>query len=192
MLRLCFSLLCLLGLAAGPLPGQAGAAPAGAAGTGASSAHGCLPTGNGYLRARIRGALNLDIDWSNAELECDGGPRPDGSGVRVSFAGPPHGDGRRTRLVFGGGAVHEGVTGRDLPTNLSVIFEGEERLFATRGADHCTVDELRQERVGALGGPKRTWRIIARGYCIAPASTLASDARILVSRFDFAGNAVFE
>ena len=192
MLRLCFSLLCLLGLAAGPLPGQAGAAPAGAAGTGASSAHGCLPTGNGYLRARIRGALNLDIDWSNAELECDGGPRPDGSGVRVSFAGPPHGDGRRTRLVFGVGAVHEGVTGRDLPTNLTVIFEGEERLFATRGADHCTVDELRQERVGALGGPKRTWRIIARGYCIARASTLASDARILVSRFDFAGNAVFE
>ena len=192
MLRLCFSLLCLLGLAAGPLPGQAGAAPAGAAGTGASSAHGCLPTGNGYLRARIRGALNLDIDWSNAELECDGGPRPDGSGVRVSFAGPHHGDGRRTRLVFGVGAVHEGVTGRDLPTNLTVIFEGEERLFATRGADHCTVDELRQERVGALGGPKRTWRIIARGYCIAPASTLASDARILVSRFDFAGNAVFE
>ena len=192
MLRLCFSLLCLLGLAAGPLPGQAGAAPAGAAGTGASSAHGCLPTGNGYLRARIRGALNLDIDWSNAELECDGGPRPDGSGVRVSFAGPPHGDGRRMRLVFGVGSVLEGRAGHNLPTNLTVILEGEERLFATRGEDHCTVDELRQERLGALGGPKRSWRIIARGFCIAPASTLNSDARILVSRFDFAGQAVFE
>jgi hypothetical protein len=153
---------------------------------------GCLPTGNGYLRARIRGALNLDIDWGNAEIECEGGPRPDGSGVRVSFAGPPHGDGRRTRLVFGVGSVHEGRGGRDLPTNLTVIFEGEQRLFATRGADHCTVDELRQERVGALGGPKRTWRIIARGFCIAPASTLDSEARILVSRFDFAGNAVYE
>ena len=54
------------------------------------------------------------------------------------------------------------------------------------------VDELRQERLGALGGPKRSWRIIARGFCIAPASTLNSDARILVSRFDFAGQAVFE
>ena len=157
MLRLCVSLLCLLSLATRPLPGRAGDAPAGnTAGTGTASTHGCLPTGNGYLRARIRGALNLDIDWSNAELECDGGPRPDGSGVRVSFAGPPHGDGRRTRLVFGVGAVHEGRTGRDLPTNLTVIFEGEERLFATRGADHCTVDQLRQERVGALGGPKRS------------------------------------
>ena len=158
----------------------------------APAARGCLPTGNGYLRARIRGALDLDIDWGNAEIECDDGPRPDGSGVRVSFAGPPHGDGRRMRLVFGVGSVHEGRAGHDLPTNLTVIFEGEERLFATRGADHCTVDELRQERVGALGGPKRSWRIIARGFCIAPASTLNSDARILVSRFDFAGSAVFE
>jgi len=156
------------------------------------AAHGCLPSGNGYLRARIRGAMNLDVDYRNAELECDGGPRPDGSGVRVSFAGPPHGDGRRLRIVFGVDAVREGKPGHDLPTNLTVIFEGEQRLFATRGDDHCTVDELRQERVGALGGPRRSWRIIARGFCIAPASTLASDARILVSRFDFAGNAVFE
>jgi len=172
-----------------PAPARVGTATTPAV---APAAHGCLPTGNGYLRARIRGALDLDIDWGNAEIECDGGPRPDGSGVRVSFAGPPHGDGRRMRLVFGVGSVHEGRAGHDLPTNLTVIFEGEERLFATRGADHCTVDELRQERVGALGGPKRSWRIIARGFCIAPASTLNSDARILVSRFDFAGSAVFE
>jgi hypothetical protein len=155
-------------------------------------ARGCLPTGNGYLRARIRGALNLDINWHNADLECDGGPRPDGNGVRVSFAGPPHADGRRLRMVFGVGAVHEGGTGRELPTNLTVIFEGEQRLFATRDGDHCTVDELRQERVGALGGPKRAWRIVARGFCISPVRTLDSAADILVSRFDFAGNAVFE
>jgi hypothetical protein len=173
-------------------PAAIAAAPATAAPAAGKSAHGCLPSGNGYLRARIRGAMNLDIDWRNADIECEGGPRPDGSGLRMSFAGPPHGDGRRLRLVFGVDAVHEGHAGHELPTNLTVIFEGEERLFATRGDDHCTVDELRQERIGALGGPKRTWRIVARGFCISPASTLSSDARILVSRFDFAGNAVFE
>ena len=47
----------------------------------------------------------------------------------VAFAGPPHADGRRVRLVFGVEAAHEGLGGRDLPTNLTVIFEGEERLF---------------------------------------------------------------
>lgn len=174
------------------LPALSGAADPPAAARAPGALPGCLPGGNGYLRARIRGAMNLDIDWHNAEIECDGGPRPDGSGVRVSFAGPRHGDGRRLRLVFGVSAVQEGRNGRDLPTNLTVIFEGEERVFATRGEDHCTVDELRQDRVGALGGPRRSWRIVARGFCIAPASTLNSDARILISRFDFAGNAVFE
>ena len=99
--------------------------------------------------------MNLDVNWHNAELQCEGGPRPDGSGLRVAFAGPQHADGRRLRLVFGVEAVREGRAGHDLPTNLTVIFEGEDRLFATRGDDHCTVDELRQERVGALGGPVR-------------------------------------
>jgi hypothetical protein len=156
-----------------------------------AAAPGCLPTGNGYLRARIRGALNLDLDWRNAELECEGEQRPDGSGLRISFAGPKHADGRRTRLVFGVGAVREGRDSHELPTNLTVIFEGEERLFATRGDDHCTVDTLSQERIGALGGALRTYRIIARGFCVAPASTLDNSARILVSRFDFAGAVVF-
>ena len=194
MLRACLTILSALSLPvltgatpANPAP-PAGSAPAAAP----AARHGCLPTGNGYLRARIRGALNVDIDWHNGELECDGGPRPDGSGVRVSFAGPSHADGRRIRMVFGVRSVREGRTGRELPTNLTVIFEGDQRLFATRGEDHCTVDDLRQERLGALGGPKRSWRIVARGFCISPASTLSSDARILVSRFDFAGTAVFE
>lgn len=153
--------------------------------------HGCLPAGNGYLRARIRGALDLDLAWRNAELECEGGLRPDGSGLRIIFAGPKHANGRRVRLVFGVEAVREGRAGHELPTNLTVIFEGEERLFATRGDDRCTVDTLSQERIGALGGGLRTYRVVARGFCVAPASTLDDSARILVSRFDFAGVVAF-
>ena len=36
-------------------------------------------------------------------------------------------------MVFGVGEAKEGRSGRELPTNLTVIFEGEDRLFATRG-----------------------------------------------------------
>ena len=153
--------------------------------------HGCLASSNGYLRAKIRGAMTLDVDLHDSELECDGGARPDGSGIRVSFAGPLRSDGRRLRMVFGIAGTTEGSAGRALPTNLTVIFEGEQRLFATRGEDHCTVDELNQERVGALGGPKRSYRVTARGFCVSPASTLQGDERILVSSFDFAGGAIF-
>jgi hypothetical protein len=151
---------------------------------------GCLPTGNGYLKARIRGALNLDVDWRNAELECDGGPRPDGSGIRMSFAGPTVAGGRRLRLVFGVSAAREGRSGHTLPTNLTVIVEGGQRLYTTRGADHCTVDTLNQQRLRAAGTPRR-YRVVARGFCVAPATTLNDAERILVSSFDFAGRAVF-
>jgi hypothetical protein len=155
-----------------------------------SAPPGCLPSGNGYLRARIRGALNLDIDWRNAELECDGGPRPDGSGIRVSFAGPKRADGRRLRMVFGVSAAREGRSGHTLPTNLTVIVEGGQRLYSTRGEDHCTVDTLNQQRLRAPGTPRK-YRVVARGFCVAPATTLNNAERILVSSFDFAGNAVF-
>src|SRR5581483_8878589 len=179
-----------VGIAAAPGPASA---PSGS--PGAKTLHGCLASGDGYLRARIRGALSLDVDLHNSELECDGGARPDGSGIRVSFAGPLRSDGRRLRMVFGVGETSEGQSGHALPTNLTVIFEGEQRLFATRGEDKCTVDQLTQERLGALGGPVRSYRVIARGFCIAPVHALKqNDAQesILVSSFDFAGRITFE
>jgi hypothetical protein len=153
---------------------------------------GCLVSGNGYLRAKIRGSMKLDIDLHDSELECDGGVRPDGSGIRVSFAGPLRSDGRRIRMVFGIIGTAEGAAGRELPTNLTVIFEGEQRLFATRGDDKCTADELSQERVGALGGPVRSYRIVARGFCIAPINALTGPEKIFISSFDFAGNVTFD
>jgi hypothetical protein len=158
----------------------------------AEDPHGCLGSGDGFLRAKIRGAVNLDIDWHNAEMQCEGGSRPNNSGVRVSFAGPKSSDGRRLRMVFGVGTAAEVRPGHALPTNLTVIFEGEKRLFATRGQDRCTIDDLAQERVGRLGGPLRTYRWVAHGFCIAPANSLGDASHILVSSFDFAGRVTFE
>ena len=152
---------------------------------------GCLPNGNGFLRARIRGALNLDVDWRNAELECEGAARPSGNGIRLSFAGPLRSDGRRLRMVFGVAGAAEGAPGSALPTNLTVIFEGEQRLFATRGDDKCTVDKLEQERVGSVGGDVRSYRVVASGFCTEPANTLNDKERIVVSSFDFAGRITY-
>jgi hypothetical protein len=194
------SLLPLIALIAGMAMGTEGAQPPGppapALGTLATplkSSHQCLASGGGYLRARIRGALQLDVDLHNSELECDGGARPDGSGIRVSFAGPLRSDGRRLRMVFGIAGAAEGASGRGRPTNLTIIFEGEERIFATRGEDKCTTDELQQERLGALAGATRTYRIIARGFCIAPVNAISNNNEaIFINSFDFAGSITFE
>ena len=147
----------------------------------------CLGDGTGFVRARIRGALNLDLNWKDAQLECGGEARPDGSGLRVSFAGPGP-DGKVLRLVFGVRSAREGVAGRELPTNLTVLVDGG-RGFATRGDDKCTMDQLSQRPLPGRG--VRAWRIEARGFCVAPANALAGKGRIVVSRFDFAGRIEF-
>jgi hypothetical protein len=152
----------------------------------------CTHDGRGQLRARLRGTLNLDIAWRHDEMQCDGGPRPDGKGLRVTVAGPPQSDGRRLRFVFGIDDVAEGRSATSRPTNITVIFEGEQRIFATRGAGRCTTDRLDMARVGALGGARRNWQITARGFCTAPALALTGPGRLLISRFDFVTEVSFE
>ena len=152
---------------------------------------GCFASGNGYLRARLRGALDLDLDWKNAEMDCAGGPRPTGNGVRVSIGGPLRGDGRRIRIVFGIAGIGEGAAGETLRTNVTLLFEGEQRVFATQGDDKCTVDSLSQQRIEPLGGPRAVYRVVARGFCLGPASSLSRDERVFVTSFDFAGRVEF-
>jgi hypothetical protein len=152
---------------------------------------GCFPVGGGYLRARIRGALDLDLDWKNAEMQCEGGPRPSGNGVRVSIGGPIRGDGHRIRLVFGVAGVGEGGGGESLRTNVTILFEGERRIFATQGDDKCTVDKLTQERVERLGPGRAVYRVVARGFCLGPATSLSREERVVLTSFDFAGRVEF-
>jgi hypothetical protein len=177
------SLLLLAAAAAAPLPAPT-ATPA--------AAPGCLADGSGYLRARLRGAVDLDLAWRDPELHCEGGARPDGSGLRVTIAGPAQSNGRRLRFVFGIAAGSEGVTASARPTNLTLIFEGEQRLFATLGEERCTTETLHQQRIGALGGAQRSWKIEASGFCTAPAQTLDGSQRVLVTRFDYAARITFE
>lgn len=151
----------------------------------------CLRSGKAYLRAHIRGAIRLDINLHGGALTCEGGPRVDGSGIRMGFEGRVGPGARRMRMVFGIDGVKEGRSGRELPTNLTVIFEGEKLLFATQGNANCTVDRLMQQPMVANGHSGHTYRIVAHGFCIAPANDLTGHRRILVTTFDFAGRADF-
>jgi hypothetical protein len=152
------------------------------AGTG--SAQQCLPSHDGYLRARLRGAADMDIDWHDADMQCEGSPRPDNAGMRLTFAGAAPGDGRRLRFVFGIGRASGGGR-RNLPANVTVIFEGQRKLYSTRGDDKCTIDELTEEPLPGAG--PHMWRLSARGFCVAPATDVGGSEPLLLNRFDFAG-----
>jgi hypothetical protein len=184
--------------AVGPAAAPAGAQELAQALLPAASLGGpCLLSGRAYLRAQIRGAVRLNVDLHGRQLSCEGEPRLDGSGIRMGFEGRV-GE-RRVRMVFGIDGAHEGRPGRELPTNLTVIFEGERQLFATQGDGNCTVDRLRQKRIGDAGslrsssraGPARSYRITAHGFCIAPANDVLGKQRIMVTTFDFAGRVDF-
>ena len=162
------------------------------AGLPAVSLSGPCRASSSYLHARIRGAVRLDVDLHGPALSCEGGPRLDGSGIRMGFEGRIGPGSRRMRMVFGVDGAKEGRPGRELPTNLTVFFEGEKLLFATQGDGNCTVDRLTQEPIAADGHPSHAYRIVAHGFCIAPANDLRGRRRILVTTFDFAGRADFD
>lgn len=149
----------------------------------------CLPGERGYLRASLRGAIEGELRWHGAMLQCEGGARPDGRGVRVSFLGPADSQGHRLRVVFGIAAMPGAATSKTVATNVTVIAEGQNRVYATRGDDKCAVETLVQEPLVASG---HIYRVAARGYCIDPAATLDGSERLYVNRFDFAGVARFE
>ena len=164
--------------------------PAAAASAAPARSH-CLPDASGFLRAQLRGALNVDLDWHDADIRCEGGPRPDGAGLRVSIAGPmPAGAGdnagRVLRIVFGIQTGASATEGSALATNLTAIVEGDGTLYATRGDDKCTVDRLHRRSASDGGGP-HDFRVDARGFCLGPASSIDGQTRLLVTTFDFAG-----
>ncbi|HEY4973843.1 MAG TPA: hypothetical protein VII41_09560, partial [Steroidobacteraceae bacterium] len=132
--------------------------------TPAQAASSCLPSHDGYLRLRMRGDTNLDIDWHDADMQCDGGPRPGQQGIRLTFAGPAPGGAHALRFVFGVAVPAGASAAHNVPTNVTVIFEGEHKLFSTAGDGKCTMDEFSEQRMAAPAD-SHLRRISARGFC---------------------------
>jgi hypothetical protein len=110
--------------------------------------------------------------------------RPDGRGLRVIFSGRDHG--HRLLFIYGIRAPPRVGVYHNVATNLTVIFEGEQRVYSTVGDDRCTIDELDLRALPRRAGSDLLGAR-ARGFCIAPASALGDGAALLISRFDFNG-----
>jgi hypothetical protein len=148
---------------------------------------GCLPSHDGFLRARMRGERDVEIDWRDADMHCEGGLRPeDVGGIRVTFSGRLPQDGREVRMIFGISAAADATSQRNVPANVTVIFENEGRIYSTAGDGKCTIDELSLQPAAAVRGSWR--RVVARGFCTVPVTTpLGASEALELDRFDFAG-----
>ena len=157
-------------------------APPAAAGAPAVTATSCLPSGDGYFRAHVAGALEAVIDWPNSGTRCEGETKASPPGVRLSFQRAV-GAAQNLLFVFGLTGVTEGKPGRAIGANLTIIVQGTARIFGTLGDKRCTVDSLAQRPLPAAG----IYRLEARGFCTQPAHAVRGTGDVLVSTFEFAG-----
>jgi len=170
------------GVAAGDAPADTPlAVPA------AGAAKTCLSSGDGYLRAHVGGAIEAEIDWPNSGTACAGESKIDPPGVRLSFQRIA---GARPNLLFlfGLTGVREGEPLQGTGANLTIIVQGTDRIYGTRGDRRCTVDSLTQRRLGG----EHEYRLEARGFCTQPARAVRGEGTVIVSRFDFAGVVNYE
>jgi hypothetical protein len=173
--------------ACGSPPGAGPKAAANAAQTpGNKPAPGCLSSGDGYLRAKLGGAVEAQLDWPNSGTECQGESRGTPPGVRLSF----HRESSQPNLllVFGLTGVQRGQPAREVAANVTVIVQGTSQIYGTLGDSRCTVDTLEQQPLAATGA----YRIEARGFCTQPAHAVHGSGDVLVSTFEFAGPVQYE
>ncbi len=167
---------------------QHAAAPAGATlAAQAPAAKTCLSSGDGYLRAHVGGAIEAEIDWPNSGTVCAGEPKIDPAGVRLSFR-RVSGAQPNLLFLFGLTGVREGEPLHNAGANLTIIVQGTDRIYGTRGDSRCAVDSLTQRRLGG----EHEYRLEARGFCTQPAHAVRGEGVVIVSRFDFAGVVRYE
>lgn len=154
-------------------------------------AGGCLGGRPGFLHAQLRGALEADLDWSGPALACEGSARPNGEGVRISLSGPLNASGHTLRMLIGVPLVPGHSSTGPVPANVTLIIEGDQKVYSTRGDDKCTLDSLTQEVLPGGSEDAHPYRISGRGFCVDPASSLDQSGRVYINRFDFAGRADF-
>ena len=159
--------------------GHAGERAAGIASPPAAAELLCVPSDSGFLRARLKGSIEADLDWAADVPQCRGGTRPTGDGVRLLFKGPGAKPDASLLIVIGIGPLRPGESRSQVPVNLTLVQEGAGQFFATQGDDKCAMDDVHQEAIG-----KTLFRLTGRGYCTQPARAVQGDGAVLMSRFD--------
>jgi hypothetical protein len=159
--------------------------PAAPAAAEASAAMRCLPARDGFLTMRLRGSIEEDIHWTEPALECTGMSRPDGKGFRLRFAGTLAGG--ELAVVFAAPELAPGASARGVPVNVTLIDGGGEHIYGTQGDDRCSFDEIEQSPLSDTALPGHSFRVSARGFCVAPARAVDGEGSVLLTRFDFAG-----
>lgn len=136
----------------------------------------------GRVQATVYGALDGSVDWTSDAMDCEGMPRPDGDGVRLRFAGTA--DTVPLAIIIGVDGIGPDETAAELPTNVTIIEEGQGRFFSTSDLDSCWTDV---ERQAAIDADRGRYAIDGTLYCISPLAEVNGSGSVSVPELRFSG-----
>lgn len=145
-----------------------------------AAAPACGP--GGRLDAELFGALHGPIEWSGDALSCEGMPRPAERGARLRFSG--NAGGIQLAFLISLPDLEPGRVAAELPTNVTLIEEGDGRFFSTSDLDSCWTDLDLNEPADE---PARRYRVAGTLYCIAPLPEVNGDASVMIEEAGFSG-----
>ncbi len=138
---------------------------------------------HGFLTTELFGELEARLQWTAADLECEGMPRPNGDGARLRFAGDV-GDGRQIAFIIALPKLRRGDTGMEYQTTVTVIEEGNGRFFSSADVDICWTDISGLENID---DSESNYVVSGNLYCIAPLTQINGDSDVIIRDLDFRG-----
>ncbi|MBM4221465.1 MAG: hypothetical protein FJ170_05905 [Gammaproteobacteria bacterium] len=148
------------------------------------AAQGCT----GYVRGKVFGALDMELDWSGGKLDCEGMSRPDGRGLRLYFAWDP-GDGERLVLVLGVDGNTHSLAGQEKAANVTFIDERNGHFYSSGGSGRCWTDIVRLATFPASG---RGQQLQGRLYCAAALPALNDRSSLTLGDLHWQGQFEFD
>ncbi len=136
----------------------------------------------GRVEATVYGVLDGNVNWASDAMDCEGMPRPDGDGVRLRFAGTA--DTIPLAIIIGVDGIGPDETATELPTNVTIIEEGQGRFFSTADLDSCWTDVERQAAIDADSG---RYAIEGTLYCISPLAEVNGSGSVSIPELRFSG-----
>jgi hypothetical protein len=137
----------------------------------------------GYLSTELFGALAGEIEWTSANFECEGMPRPGGGGVRLRFAGDVDG-GHKIAFIIALPKLRRGETGNEYQSKVTVIEEGAGRFFTTGDKAICWTDI---DEFESADESDSNFLIGGTLYCVAPLAEVNGDSDITIRDLKFRG-----
>lgn len=139
---------------------------------------------HGRLQTEMFGALAGPLDWSAADLECSGMPRPNGEGARLRFAAQIAGFDHRLAIIIALPALERDVAGTEIGSKVTLIDEGSGRFFSTWNLDSCWTDITVLEPLDDSGD---RFEIGGNLYCVMPLAEVNGEGSVSISEIDFIG-----